>query len=121
MIDAATFGGRPDILLAAFPWCLAEHDRDPDRFDLKDLLWKYKWVVGNIVEFPHISREQIESMLANMSERFEKAGSTLHAVHQSRQDILADMGSFGIVEGNAASESPSSTASINGAQRLSAS
>src|ERR1043165_2002174 len=60
LIEAATFGGRPDILLTAFAWCLAEHDRDPDRFDRKDLLWKYMWVVGNIVEFPHITRAQIE-------------------------------------------------------------
>jgi hypothetical protein len=91
-MDAATFGGRPDILLTAFAWCLAEHDRDPDRFDQKDLLWKYKWVMGHVVQFPHISRAQIESMLADMSIRFEQAGSTLHAVHDARNKILADMG-----------------------------
>jgi hypothetical protein len=92
LISAATFGGRPDLLLSAFSWCLAEHDRAPDRFDRKDLLWKYKWVVGNVVEFPHIPRAQIESMLADMSHRFAEAGSTLHAIHQIRREILADMG-----------------------------
>jgi hypothetical protein len=94
LMDAATMGGRPDLLLSAFTWCLAEHDRDPDRFDLKELLWKYKWVVCNVVEFPHISRAQIESMLADMARRFEEAGSTLHGVHQARREILADMGDF---------------------------
>src|ERR1700722_150885 len=56
LMEAATFGGRPDILLTAFSWCLAEHDRDPDRFDEKGFLWKYKWVMGNVIEFPHIPR-----------------------------------------------------------------
>jgi hypothetical protein len=94
LMDAATFGGRPDLLMSAFAWCVAEYDRDPDRFDLKDLLWKQKWVVGNVVEFPHISRAQIEESLADMARRFEEAGSTLHAVHQARREILADMGDF---------------------------
>jgi hypothetical protein len=95
LINAATFGGRPDLLPTAFSWCLAEHDRDPDRLPTtgrRDLLWKYKWVVGNVVEIPHIPRAQIESMLADMSNRFAEAGSTLHAVHQARREILTDMG-----------------------------
>jgi hypothetical protein len=92
LMDAATFGDRPDLLLTAFAWCLTQHDRDPDRFDPSDLLWKYKWVVGNAAEFPDIPRERIEAMLADMADRFEKAGSTLHAVHQLRREVLADMG-----------------------------
>src|SRR5262249_52401636 len=88
LMETATFTGRPDILLDAFSWCLAELDKDPDRFDQNDLLWKYKWAVGNVVEFPHIPRAQIESMLADMSQRFERAGSTLHSVHQLRRDVL---------------------------------
>jgi hypothetical protein len=92
LMKAAAFGGRPDVLLSAFSWCLTEHDRDPDRFDQKSLLWNYKWVMGNVVEFPDIPRAQIEAMLADMEQRFEQAGSTLHAVHQARREILADMG-----------------------------
>ena len=92
LCDAAAFGGRPDVLLTAYNWCLAAHDSDPDCFEQQDLLWKFKWVVGHVVEFPTISRGQIESMLADMADRFAKAGSTMHAVHQSRREILADMG-----------------------------
>lgn len=92
LIEAATFGGRTDLLLDAFSWCLAQHDRDPDRFDQKNLLWKYKWVASNVVDFPHVSRAQIESMLADMAHRFEQAGSTLHGVHQTRREVLTNMG-----------------------------
>jgi hypothetical protein len=92
LMDASTFAGRPDLLLVAFSWCLAQHDRDPDLFGDEDLLWKYKWVVNQLSGFPQISRQQIEAMLADMEIRFEEAGSTLHAVYQQKRDVLMDMG-----------------------------
>ncbi|HZZ81367.1 MAG TPA: hypothetical protein VFE62_22885 [Gemmataceae bacterium] len=92
LIDSAAFGGRPDILLSAFAWCLAQHDSDPDRFPCNDLLWKYKWVVGHVTEFPDIPRAQIEAMLDDMARRFTEAGSTLHAVFQARRETLAAFG-----------------------------
>jgi hypothetical protein len=92
LLEAATFGGRHDIAREAFFWCLKRHDEDPVRFDQNDVLWKYKWVMGAVAETTEMSREQIESMFADMTMRFERAGSTLHAVHQIRREVLADMG-----------------------------
>ena len=94
LMEASTFAGRPDLLLVAFSWCLAQHDRDPDLFGDEDLLWKYKWVVNHLPDFPQISRKQIDDMLADMETRFEEAGSTLHAVFQQKRDVLMSMGDF---------------------------
>src|SRR5439155_17014048 len=52
LMEASSFAGRPDLLLVAFSWCLAQHDRDPDLFGDEDLLWKYKWVVNHLPDFP---------------------------------------------------------------------
>ena len=94
LMEASTFAGRPDLLLVAFSWCLAQHDRDPDLFGDEDLLWKYKWVVNHLPDFPQISRKQIDDMLADMEKRFEEAGSTLHAVFQQKRDVFMSMGDF---------------------------
>jgi hypothetical protein len=94
LMRAAAFGGRPDLVLTAFTWCLATHDREPKRFAIGELLWNYKWAVENAVGLPHVSRQQIEAMLADMARRYEEAGSTLHAVYQKRRDVLAEMGDF---------------------------
>ncbi|MDX1948822.1 MAG: hypothetical protein SFU86_25770 [Pirellulaceae bacterium] len=91
LMEAATFCGRDDVLLVAFAWCLGQFDRDPERFDEWDLLWKYKWVAVTAPDFPTISRAQIEAMLADLQRRFEAAGHSLHAVHQHRRDVLAGM------------------------------
>ncbi len=92
LMRAAVFAGRPDLLLAAFAWCLAAHDRDPERFEVNELLWNYKWAVENAVGLPQVSRTHIEAMLADMARRYAEAGSTLHAVHQKRRDVLTHMG-----------------------------
>ena len=37
LIEAATFGGMPEVSLVAFAWCLAKSDENPDRFDEQDV------------------------------------------------------------------------------------
>ncbi len=90
LMDAATFSGRDDLLLVSFSWCLAQFDREPGRFGEHNILWKYKWVVGNAPDFPEISRRQIEELLDDMQRRFEKGGHSLHAVYQMRRATMVD-------------------------------
>ena len=91
LIQAATFGGRPDLALVAFSWSLTQSDRDPEQFPEGDLLWQYKWIVDNLPNFPSISRAQIDELFTDMTERFQRNGSTLHAVYQIRRDVAFDM------------------------------
>jgi hypothetical protein len=91
LMEAAIFSGRIDLLMVAFAWCLAAFDKDPDNFDEHDLLWKYKWVIHQTLEFPAITREKMEEMLADMERRSLAGGYSLHAVTQQRRDLLIDM------------------------------
>lgn len=83
LIDAALHSGYPEKALVAFTWCLAQCDRDPDRFpeDL-DLLWIYKWFCQELPKFPEITREQIEQTFADMTARYQRAGLSLRAIYQ---------------------------------------
>jgi tetratricopeptide (TPR) repeat protein len=92
LIDAATFGGFPDKALVAFAWCRGQQQKDPDRLPLESLLWKQKWVVGRLDEFPHISRKQIEGALADVEQCFAKAGAGQRAVMKLRYQAARDMG-----------------------------
>lgn len=91
VIRTATFTGRNDVQMVAFAWCIAQFDRYPGRFDEWDLLWKYKWIVGNAPESPDYSRAQIEALLDDMERRFLAAGHSLHAVHQHRRQNMVEM------------------------------
>ncbi len=74
MLSAAAFGGAPDKLLVAFSWCLSQCDEDPEQFPEVDILWEYKWVIGNLRNFPQISRDKVEELYVDMDHRLKKNG-----------------------------------------------
>ncbi|SEK29744.1 hypothetical protein SAMN05444354_101217 [Stigmatella aurantiaca] len=92
LIDAATFGGYPDKALVAFAWCRAQQKKHPDRFDDGLLLWKQKWVVGRLDEFPHISRQKIQEALADIEDTYARASAGKRAVLKLRYQTARDMG-----------------------------
>jgi hypothetical protein len=98
LIDAATFGGFPDRALVAFAWCRGQQQRDPERYSPEQLLWKQKWVVGRLDEFPHISRKQIEGALDDVEQCFARAGAGQRAVLKLRYQAARDMGDDALAE-----------------------
>ncbi|MCS7021440.1 MAG: hypothetical protein NZU63_06395 [Gemmataceae bacterium] len=92
LIDAATFGGAPEVALVAFAWCLARSDEDPQRFDPDDLYWKYKWMATAAVKFPTISQQQLTQLLEDMRQRYIAAGIGLHPFYQTRRSVYLTMG-----------------------------
>ena len=93
---AAVFGGAPDVAMVSFAWCVAQADRDPDRFPESELLWQYKWLVDNGPNFVRISRGQIGQLFTDMAVRFARNGSTMHAVYQIRRDVAEVMGDLAL-------------------------
>src|SRR5947207_3174476 len=77
LMSAAMCGGQPDLLMVAFAWCLAQSDRDPQRFPPEDLLWAYRWVICELTSFPQVARSRFDELLAEMEKRYRAFGSTL--------------------------------------------
>ncbi|MFL5340925.1 MAG: hypothetical protein ACJ8F7_12330 [Gemmataceae bacterium] len=92
LMGAALSGGQPDLLLVAFSWCLAQSERDPQQFPEVEILWQFRWVISELVEFPNISKAQIDELFADMERRYRRAGSTLRAFHTLRRMVALDMG-----------------------------
>ena len=76
--------GAPDVLemIAAFGWCTARHDEDPERFKLQ--LWYYKWVMNAARQYTGVSREQLHDLAEDMERRFELAGAASTPVEKER-------------------------------------
>ncbi len=72
--DSSTFSGYPEKALVTFTWLLAMCDKYPKRFDYEDVLWKYKWILGSLDEFHHISKNQIMKSFADMEKRCKELG-----------------------------------------------
>jgi hypothetical protein len=98
LAEAATFVGMPEKLLVAFSWCLAQCDRDPQRFPETDVLWQYKWATGCLPEFPQISRKQIDETLEDMTRRYTRNGASLRPIHSQRCQAGLHFGDRATVE-----------------------
>lgn len=98
LIENATFGGAPEKLLVAFSWCLAHADRDPnwdpDSWQAMSLLWRYKWVVTNALDFPGITRARIFEMLDDFRRRSLAAGYNERTTFDLRFSLERRMGNF---------------------------
>lgn len=92
LVETATFGGFPEKLLVAFSWRLAQCDRYPERFNERDLLWQYKWAMGQARQFSQVSRGQIEGMLEDMTRRYRRQGYGLRPVYKLRHVLARTMG-----------------------------
>ena len=58
-----------------------EHPELFDQHDVHSLFWSFKWMVGNLMEFPAIPAAQITSTLDDMRRRYQLAGNGMSAVN----------------------------------------
>lgn len=98
LMENATFGGAPEKLLVAFSWCLAQADRDPnwdpDSMRAMMLLWRYKWVIANGIDFPGISRARLLQMVEDFRQRSRAAGWSERTALHLRFTVERRLGHF---------------------------
>lgn len=83
-LRAHVFGGAPEKGLVGFSWLLAQFDGNPGEFSEWGILWKYKWILSLICDFPQIPKARIYEMLGDFETRALRAGYGLHAVYHYR-------------------------------------
>ncbi|TYP69531.1 hypothetical protein [Paenibacillus methanolicus] len=92
IVETASFSGFPLRALVAFSWLLGQWDKHEDAFNTFHLLWYYKWVLNKASHFPDITMEQIESLLADMLERYRAYGYSDRTYHHYRFRIAMQCG-----------------------------
>lgn len=90
--EAALVCGSADVLLVAYSWCLAQAEKEPDRFSLNQVLWRYRWAIVYLPTFPEVPRTKIEDAIADMTERYKSAGASLRPVHLLRWKVAMKLG-----------------------------
>lgn len=80
-------GGDPARLFLAFSHCLQAYDSYPEAAGHHadhTLLWRFKWVVWSLPQFPEIPLDRTQAVLDDMEARYLRGGHSLHAVFQHR-------------------------------------
>jgi len=94
LVDAACFGGRPDLLIVGFSWCLSMFDTDGAESEISpyQVLWRMKWVVGALAKFPEIELATMQGMLDDMERRFRDYGGSTQPVVGMRRAVALQTG-----------------------------
>lgn len=67
--------------LPAFVWLLDACDRNPDLFDEKELLWKYKWMIDSAARSSKTSMEQLNAIIDDYKNRLLRNGYSLRSYY----------------------------------------
>jgi len=92
--EAYYFGGEPVRAFPTFAWCLAQYDRDPQRYaeHERTLLWHFKHMVSAMTEFPEIPLDRTYAVLDDMQRRWTETGHSLQAVYSYRHGVAVHIG-----------------------------
>jgi tetratricopeptide (TPR) repeat protein len=87
-------GGDYTRAFMAFSWCVATFDRHPEIVggSERSLLWKFKWIVWELPQFPAVPLDRTVAVLDDMERRFRQGNHSLHAVYQHRGLVAHHLG-----------------------------
>jgi hypothetical protein len=94
LIRAGIFCGHSEKAMAAFAWCVSQFEAEPSRFRAQQhgLLWSFKWILGNSVEYPQVSGEQVEGLFQQMASLYRRCGYNMRPVHYLRFTLAMSAG-----------------------------
>lgn len=94
-------GGDYTRAFMAFSWCVATFDRHPDIAGRSehDLLWKFKWIVWELPQFPAVPLDRTVALLDDMERRYRQGNHSLHAVYQHRGLVAHHLGDLDAADG----------------------
>ncbi|MBT0995796.1 hypothetical protein KIN34_16070 [Cellulomonas sp. DKR-3] len=87
LVESLVWGQEVQKAFVPFTRWLRWADEHPEHLDDGDwhlLHWSFKWMVSDLMEYPSVSREQIERTLADMERRYALAGNGMNAVRHER-------------------------------------
>ncbi|WP_061293772.1 hypothetical protein [Herbidospora cretacea] len=101
LTEAYQYGAEHAKAFAAFARCLADHDAEPGGFgdwSLHNVLWHFKWIVGDLRRFPEVPLARTHQMLDDMERRYRESGNGMHAVYAARCAHAAHLGDFALAD-----------------------
>ncbi|KQO15773.1 hypothetical protein ASF12_27525 [Paenibacillus sp. Leaf72] len=92
IVKTAGFHGFPLKAIIAFSWQLGQYDQNPEEYDGRSLLWRYKWIIGTISNFPEIPMSQIQELLEDLGKRYKEHGYSNRTYLYFRSRLALDHG-----------------------------
>lgn len=94
IIETAYYSGDPVPALAAFAWCRARMDEEPERFadHTYTVGWRHKWMPVWAMEFPNVGAARLEAMIDDLERRHVADGAGRRQALMVRLALRRDTG-----------------------------
>lgn len=76
------FLGKSTESIIAFTWLLNICDSEPDQFEYKEILKRYKWMIFASFDYLLISKEQLDMMMKDYSNRLAQNGYSARSYYE---------------------------------------
>ena len=84
LTSAYAMSGSPSHIFVPFSWVWQRYERGEAQFDehmLFRLLWQYKWVICDLIDFPEVPLTQLQNSLDGMRRLYQRLGEGPHPVY----------------------------------------
>lgn len=92
LMSACCFGGAVGEVFGLFAWLLQRYEASPEWFgdqERHNVLWTYKWMVTNLIDFPQVSLDQLNRTLADLESHYLAAGEGLEPVRNCAYSLAS--------------------------------
>ena len=98
LVMATSDIGLIDKTIVAYTWCLSIYDKFSEQFDYVSLMWRYKWIVSHLDEFPQISFEKIDQVYEDMKQRYTSFEISLRPYYQYKHKHALNRGDIELAQ-----------------------
>lgn len=89
---------RPDLVISMFPWLLKMSEENRDRYDYRQILWYYRWIITIAKQYASISKAKLTGLLTDFEQRYRDEGAGMKIVHESKFGFYSESGELELAE-----------------------
>ncbi len=89
---------KTDLVVSMFPWLLNTCDNNEGRYDYKQILWYYRWIITAAKHYSSIPKSKLFELMEDFERRFREAGIGEKIIHDCKFYFYAEMGELELAE-----------------------
>lgn len=89
---------KPDLVISMFPWLLKMSEENRDRFDYRQILWYYRWIITIAKQYASVPKAKLTELLTDFERRYRDEGAGMKIVHESKFGFYSESGELELAE-----------------------
>lgn len=89
---------KTDLVVSMFPWLLNTCDNNKGRYDYKQILWYYRWIITAAKHYSSIPKSKLFELTEDFERRCREVGIGEKTIHDCKFYFYSEMGELELAE-----------------------